>query len=93
VLVVPSYEPTIGKSYHYAFNILSSIGASFTTRLDTDDNLLNQKQLFLSYDVPSANYTEPRTSALFLSFLESYMNETSARKQGITGKHAFMTGN
>ncbi|MGC8935508.1 MAG: hypothetical protein ACP5LN_10155, partial [Thermoproteota archaeon] len=92
VLVVPSYENVVGSNYSYVLNIFSKL-SSFTTRLDTDANLFSSKNLFLSYDPPVPNYSEPRTSALFLSFLESFVDEQKARSKGIVGKYAFITGN
>jgi len=92
VLVVPSYENVVGSNYSYVLNILSEL-SSFTTRLDTDTNLFSSKNLFLSYDPPVPNYSEPRTSALFLSFLESFIDEQKARSSDIVGRYAFITGN
>ncbi|MEM0219872.1 MAG: hypothetical protein QW314_03120 [Thermoproteota archaeon] len=93
VLIVPSYENVVGSNYSYVFSLLSELNSSFTTRLDTDANLFSSKNLFLSYDPPIPNYSEPTTSALFLSFLESFIDEQKARGSYIVGKYALITGN
>lgn len=89
VLVVPRNRTT--ATLFDPVLALSTLGARFTTRSETDVNLFRSKTLLLFQDpVEPADQDEERS--LFQFLVQSYINETRSRPSGIVGDYAFVNG-